>query len=1455
MIKMDKGLGVFAWKRIILTVSFLLVLNGIMSWFTTPREEDPQLAERDGIITVILPGATPSEMERLIAKPAEDELAQVASIKTVSTKMRTDFMLLQIKLKDHLSSESAIQAAWDKVREAMDRAQTKFPQTAFHYQLDREVYDQDAILLAVYGGSDRLAILDEIRSLKTRLQRLPSVKKIDLVASPGEQLSVIFDNEKLKDHGVALDSLVKQLRGGNASVPAGYIRMDSKKVSILSNSFYKSPEELSNFPVQLKSGESLPLGTIAQIIRTPTLPESESMAFNGNSGMAVGIVAQRNVNLQEFGEKVRGIIEEFKNTESFVKKGLKIDEISFQPHYVEERIFEIALDLLKSIFLVGGVLVLMLGLRVGSIVALQVPLVTAIAFGLYSLAGGVLNQISVAALILAIGLLVDNVVVVVDGIQEKLDQGLSALEAAEGTRKEFLIPLAAGTLTTIAAFMPILLAKGTTSDFTRAIGTVATIALLCSYFFCIFATPIIAAWLLRKGKARQWHFVTPLGSVLGSWVHKFPKIIISGAVVLVFVAVFGFKLVKKQFFPLADRDMVIVDLQLPEGTHYQTTLKNAKLIEAAVSKDPRVLSVTTLVGRGVPPFYYNLPREPNSPHLAQFILRTKSPKDAKNFKKDMAEPLQELIPFGTVIVKEIAQGPVVKAPVEVRVYANDPLKLQTATQNVLAAVRSSGAVDKVRTTLGVGSMNLRLDVNDSAAVNFGVTRAEVAGVLLAFTRGIPITTYRGSEEPFSITLTSKTGENSTGEDLGSAYIGSTRTENLSVDTLTSKGVEFTPTVLDHRNRMPVSYVYAELAPGISENNATLAVRESLGKLPVAEGVQIEMGGANAESSEANKTLFMALPMGLFLLLLSLMFEFNSYRRVGIILTTIPLCAVGAVPGLILSDSTFGFMTLLGFFTLAGTVIHNGIFLIDYIDHKMHEGESIEKAITEGIQRRTRPIILTAVATIVELLPLTLSKSTLWPPFAWAIISGLSVSTLMTLLVLPSIYLLMFRRKTKPEDRGVSRSAIALVGIIFLLLITSQSGFAETTKEKTSDERQISLKELLEKAKTGPDASAEKWDAEKSTNTAKMAWRGIYMPKLGLQAEYEKRDRDIAIKTPVGPLGANGGRDMFNGGIELTQPVIDASGMLYKARAADRSGEAAELKALYGMKEAQSKAVTYYLSALEARAKRFALEDYVKNLMVRRNEIQRLFELGRVGESDLLKVKLGIEDGNQGIRELRSKENFLGEMIALSIGETGKVSPADLPVELPKKAKAAKSSENKKRDDILALEKQIEASDLKVGGAYASNLPKLDLFARYSYYDQKILTEDHWMSFGVKMTWPLFNGAISYAEAKAAIAERTSLEMHKISYERAMKAQVKDSEQSMEIKSDEYQERLESVKKAERISDLEFRRFRSGKVTVNNLIDAEDILKDRKEKAAVSKIHWYQEWFSYQLNAGQELSPP
>ena len=1437
--KMPKG--VLGWKRIILVIAVLFIAMGVIAWFTTPREEDPRMKDRNGMITVIFPGATSVDVRRLVAKPLEDELAQIEGIKEVVTKSRSEFVIFEIKLKDSVATEKEVDDIWDDVEEGMASAKTKFPTSVRDPVLNRDLLDQDAALLALSGPANKLVIYQQAKDLKDLLLQIPSVKRVNIHASPGEQLSVVLDDKVAKELGLNLTQIIEQIKAANASIPSGYVRVEDRKVNVLTNSFYQNAKELSNLPMILKSGDSIALGKIAKISRTVIEPETELMVHNGSPAIGLGVVPEKNINLQKFGEEVRATIAKFIKNKDFQESKTHISEVNFQPDYVNDRIKSIGFTLVKAIVLVGGSMILMLGLRVGVLVAFQVPIVTAIAFGFFSMSGGIFHQISLVAFILAIGLLVDNVVVIVDGIQDKLDAGFSPVDAAEKTVKEYWIPLAAGTITTIAAFVPILLSKGGPADFLRSVGVVSTIALIISYFFCIFVTPIIAAWFLKKGKAKEWKFVVPVGERVGKIIGSHHRLVLVLAIVAIAVSGHGFKFVKKQFFPMADRNQLIVDLRMPEGTHYKSTLEETKKIEHFLKNDKRIVSYTSFVGRGVPAFYYNLPRQPNSPHIAQIIVKTKDAKSASEFKREKEDELKKLSRYGNLIVREIAQGPPVLAPVEVRIMSDDPVLLEKTSLEVFSAVRNAEGTTEVRSDLGIGTVNVKFLVNDSASGNFGIPRSSVSGVVLSRTRGLPITEYRGDEDPYSIVLRSTNGEESKLSDLNNAYIGQTRTGDISIGNITQEKLEFLPSVINYRDRIRTVTVLSELGEGYAENTATENVKKALDQFQGREGVEVEIAGAAKEAAEANAAIGLALPVGLFMILVSLMFEFNSFRKVAIILVTIPLCAVGTVPGLLLSNSSFGLMTLLGCFALAGTVIHNGIFLLDYIDHRVHEGVDVETAITEGVERRMRPIILTAVATIVELLPLTVSNQTIWPPFAWAIISGLSISTLLTLLVVPALYKVAFLKSTLP----LKNIAVGLISFVF---ISHNVNASENLK------KQMGLSEVIAESSKSLEASAAKNEAESIKELSNATWRNTFLPKLGGALNYQHRDRDIHLATPLGNL-QQGRADFWTGGVELTQPLIDPSGMLYQQSSVKASAEAMNLRSKRMTKESQFQAISIYLQILELRAKRMALSDYIQNLSERLTEFRRLYQLGRIGESDMLKIKLGIDDAKDGVKTYELKEELLGRLLGRQINQEGIVEPQPLPHDLPEIHLNGSIDDIDQREDLQALKKQIESAQLKSKSSEYEILPRIDAFASYTHTSQLQLMEKDWTTVGLRLTWVGFDGGARYSKAASAKADAMALEQ-KMNYAKiSIRADLRDSMSMMDQKKNELKTRLNGVKDASRAANLEYSRLKSGRSSANDLLDAEELLRDRNEKANLTRVNWYQEWFRWQSGIGIEPSAP
>lgn len=993
--------------RLVLTCAFMLSLTGGLAWFTMPRQEDPMLPNRFGLLVIPFPGADAERVERLLAIPLEEELAQVGDVRRLRSSARADVLVTQINLKDRVSGVG-IEEAWDDVREAIEDARREFPAGVLEPELNTALMEeQETVLLAVTGSLDLGALHRAAERLKSRLLRVSGVSKVKLAGDPGEQVTVEFDDVASARLGMSPGALAGRLAARNQTIPGGAVRLNSRSVAVSPDSDFDSFEAIADTMVTLNSGAAVRLGDVAAVRFGPEEPTPSITRVNGKRAVALGIVAENPIDLVALGTDIRAEIEELRAELS----PIQIVELSFQPDYVEARLTNLGSSLLLGIAIVAAVLMLTMGVRLGALVATIVPLVAFAALGLYAVGGGILHQISVAALVIALGMLVDNAIVVAESIQLRMDRGEGAMAASVAAVRELAIPLATATGTTLAAFVPMYASKGATGDFTRAIPLVIMLTLVVSYVFAVFVTPVFARLLLRPAPSaakRDW------SRAVGEWAGRVgvnrPNSVLAFALVVVTLSVVGAGWVEKSFFPAAGRDQMVVELVMPEGSHIDAVDEVSARVERHFLDLPDVVRVASFVGRSAPKFYYNLPNRPNSPHFSHLMLTLTDPSAVDTITREVRRYNRAVLPEAQLIPKRLEQGPPLAAPIELRLYGEDLHTLYLAAEDVMRALDEDPAATDVRQNLGLGRPTLTFAIDDAAAERRGVSRADVSTALFRQTRGIEIGQLRAYDDPIPIRIRAPSGENVAADRLDSLSVYSAQGTAVPVAQVAQVGVEWRPAVIHRRNGERHVPVLAELTG--SEGYATVLARTlaAVADRPWQDSVRIELGGAAEGSGDANSAIATAAPIGGLLLLFFLLAEFNSFRRVAIILVTIPLAAAGVVPGLLIGDQPFGFMSLLGVIALIGVVVNNAIVLIDLIETRRGEGESIREALASAVAQRTRPILLTSLTTIAGLLPLALSSSPLWPPLASAMIAGLFASTFLTLLVVPALYTRLFREQ-------------------------------------------------------------------------------------------------------------------------------------------------------------------------------------------------------------------------------------------------------------------------------------------------------------------------------------------------------------------------------------------------------------------------------------------------------------
>ena len=987
---------IFERRPLIITVVSLLTLLGIASWSGMDRQEDPFFPYRYAQVLVPWAGAQPERVQRLVVEIIEDELAGVEEVREIRSTARLGFANLIIGLESDVYDTDNV---WDRVRVALEDAERRIPERAGPIELRDRSMDTHGIVLALTGDDDLLALLEAARSLRRDLFTVPGMGRIDILGNPDEQLRVRVDPAQLMAVGLSMDDLARAIADNNKVVPGGALIVNERNLIVQPLSDLTTMDQLNELPIATASGALVRLGDIADVVLQAAEPVGERIQFGGKPAVALGIVIpEEGTNAVTFGEDVRARVAELETAYA----PLMIDEMFFQPRWVEKRLGELGRSLLLGVLIVAAILLLAMGWRMGLVVAALLPIVTLSALSVYALGGGILHQMSVAGMVIALGMLVDNAIVMVESLQWHLDRGRTPAQAALAATRELAGPLAAATGTTLAAFLPLLLSVGDTADFTRGIPIMVMLVLIMSYAYAVLVTPALAPSLLKAGSARDASALEALGQRLGRLSHRRPWTILGLTLLLVLAMASMGSLLPRDFFPSTDRNQLIVDLNFPEGTRTETTALHAQAIAEDLRALPTVSEVHVFAGFSGPHFYYNLIERPQAPHLGRLVAITRSDADHPALMEWIERYLPEQVPEAEVVARALGQGPPVDAPVEVRVYGPDSPSLIQATEQVMAAVRSIPGTRNVRHGLGQGLPTLEVRIDDAEAARHGVSRERLSEIIARATRGQQVSTWRNEREPVPILLGTDEGERLPHEALAGLSVDTAR-GRLPLDQFVETNLTLMPAVIQHRDLQRVTNVLSETEAGVTYGQIWELLGPRLDALDLPAGVRVTPGGAAAEASSANSALFGTLPIGALVLLAFLMWQFNSVRLTGLVLLTVPLAAAGVIPGLLLTGQPFSFTAILGVVALIGIVVNNAIVLIDRIEAGNRDGLTLEQSISAAVARRIRPILLTTATTIAGLIPLTWTQSTLWPPMAWAIISGLTVATVLTLLLIPAAY--------------------------------------------------------------------------------------------------------------------------------------------------------------------------------------------------------------------------------------------------------------------------------------------------------------------------------------------------------------------------------------------------------------------------------------------------------------------
>ena len=1448
-------------RRLMLATALLLALAGVASWMTMPREEDPAFPRRNGLVVTPFPGADAETVERLVVEPIEEHLAEVEEVWEVVSTARAGVAIVRIELHEHIY---ATDDAWDEVEDAVAVARREFPAGVGEPELEDDTVSQEAVVLALTGDPDPLALERAAEKIKRRLLAIDGVKQVELLADPGQQITIEYDDATARRLGLDPRRLGAQLANRSQILPGGIVHLGARTANLRPRTEFTSLEEIRATPILLPSGSSVPLGELARVRLGPEEPASSRMRWNGEPAVGLGVIPQDGLDRVRFGRAVREAVAEV----AAEVQPIAIDEVVFQPDSVEQRLDQLTGSLRLGILIVAVVLFVAMGFRLGVLVALVLPLVTFGSIAIFATGGGILHQISIAALVIALGMLVDNAIVVAENIQWRLDRGLQVRQAAVESVRSLALPLGTATGTTLAAFVPMLLAKGGTGDFTRSIPILIMLTLSVSYLFAVLVTPVLAELLLRRRTQESHNALEGWARRMGGFAVRRAPWVLVGAVLLLATTLFAAGWLEQQFFPAADRSLVIVDLQMAEGTHLERTDEVTQRLEGILMAHPEVSSVASFVGRAAPHFYYNLLSRPNSPHRAQLVVGTTSLASVETLIQFSRDVAQREMPAVEVVARRLEQGPPIDAPIEVRVLGAELDAMEQVADAVLAELRTADGTRDVRHDLGLGVPTVVFHIDDAAAARHGLARNDVAIALLGRTLGSPVGQYRMAEDPIPILVRSSAGENFPVDDLDGIDVAAPGGTPIPLAQLARSEVEWRPAAIHHHERERVITVRAQLAEGVTAHHVLQEIGPRLEALEMPAGVRWQLGGELEESGKANQALFGAMPLGLLLLLFFLLAEFNSFRRVGIVLVTVPLAATGVVPGLLLSGNPFGFMSMLGVISLVGIVVNNAIVLLDVVESLRQEGFPMVEALIEAVQRRTRPILLTMVTTVAGLSPLAFSDTSLWPPLAWAMISGLVASTVLTLLVVPALYRVLFWNDE--SDAGARaggrwgwlaaifgrRRAEAGAAVVLALLMASPAvrATSDPVSAGASDPApnlELTLEEVLERSSERPAVQAAEARAVAAGAEATTARRVARWPVVQVLGDLTRRDRDYDFATPLGDFTL-GERTSHAFTLAVVQPVLDPAALFYAAPAAASAATAAELDAERRRLEVAAEAAGSFLAVLALDAQQRATEAFVDSLRARLAENEERVRRGRILEADALKVRLDLESAELDLIALAEARRAAVWDLGRVVGHEGPVEPAGVPLAergTPPAVDDLVERAQEGRQDLEAIEYRLRALELQAKAIGAERLPRVEARAVVTRADGDPFRPEALVEGTLGVVWTPFAAGSRKPRRAALVAEREALAADLSELRRSLSVGVRQRLADLETARAAVEVRRRGLELATETRRVEAERHAAGRSTTNDLLDAEAALRRQSTQAELARIEVLRAWIGLALTVG------
>ncbi|MDX2144364.1 MAG: efflux RND transporter permease subunit [Rhodospirillaceae bacterium] len=998
-------------RALVLFAMIALILAGARAFTTLGRAEDPSFLVRAMVISAEWPGATAREVQEQVTDEIEKTLQEVPWFDHVTSISRPGAAIITLNLRED-APKAAVKDGWYQVRKRVTDMKHRLPEGVRGPAFNDDFGDTFGTIFAFSADGFTPAELKQyVETARQRLLGIRDVAKVNLVGAQDERIYVEFSHQRIATLGMSTNSLISTLRKQTAVVPFGTVETPSDRVVLrLETRGLKREDAIAALPIVV-DGKTLRLGDIAEVKRGYEDPPQFLMRFNGKPVIGLAVAMAEGGDVLALGEKIQA---EMKAIKAALPAGIEVEQVADQPRVVDESIGEFLRSLTEALIIVLAVSLLSLGMRTGVVVALSVPLVLAITFVVMDVMNIDLHRISLGALIIALGLLVDDAIIAVEMMSVKLEEGMDRMAAASFAYTSTAFPMLTGTLVTAAGFIPVGFAKSSAGEYTNEMFWVVGIALIVSWFTAVIFTPFLGHALLPEKPAGHGAHGNPYDKpiyvkfrAVVAWTVGNARKVIAATVVAFILSVAGFGLVQQQFFPSSSRPELVVDLRLAGGSSIAATDAAVQRLEDKLAKDPDVAHAAVYIGAGGPRFYLPINPEQRDAAYAQAVIMTRGIEARERVVARLQKAFDEEWTDLTGRAARLENGPPIGFPVQFRVRGGDPTTIRATAEKVREVFRANPHVRDINFEWFEQSKKIGLQIDRDRAQALGLTAEDLAEPINTILSGQTVAEVMDGTELIQVVTRARPEERLKLDNLGTMNIsvpspdGGAR--SLTLDQVATLRPGFEDPVLYRRDRELLLTVRADIGDGTQAPVVAAKIDAALAPLraQLPDGLSIEMAGAGAESAKSQASIAAVVPTMIFIMLTILMIQLQNFAKLALVVLTAPLGLIGMTAALLIFQQPFGFVAMLGAIALAGMIMRNSVILVEQIDVNIAGGMDATAAIIDATVHRARPVILTALAAMLAMIPL--ARSDFWGPMAVTIIGGLAGATVLTLVVVPALY--------------------------------------------------------------------------------------------------------------------------------------------------------------------------------------------------------------------------------------------------------------------------------------------------------------------------------------------------------------------------------------------------------------------------------------------------------------------